>query len=73
MSSCYVCLLETPPDGMQSKSIPQILQKHSRTVPTVLPFKHTDGYIFFLFILCLTNYSSLETVSATVENRWINK
>lgn len=45
VSSCYVCLLETLSDGLQSKSIPQILQKHSRTVPTVVPFKHTDGYV----------------------------
>lgn len=46
LSNCYVCLVETQSDGLQSKSIPQILQEHSRTVlrvPTVLTFKHTVG------------------------------
>lgn len=35
-----MCLLETQPDGLQSKSIPQILQQHS-SVLIVLTFKQT--------------------------------
>lgn len=42
-----VCLLETQTDGLQSKGIPQILQKHSTTVPTALSFTHKSSLMGF--------------------------
>lgn len=45
-----MCLLETRPDGPQSKSIPQILQKHS-SVLIVLTFKQTLPLMETLFTI----------------------